>query len=52
MCCLGYNVESFLIELKNLNEFEFGKTLLKIRKFYCESEITRKVFNEVINNYD
>lgn len=52
MCCLGYNVESFLIELKNLNEFEFGKSLLKIREFYCESKIISNVFNEVINNYD
>lgn len=52
MCCLGYNVESFLIELKNLNEFEFGKSLLKIREYYCESEKISNVFNEVINNYD
>ena len=49
---MGYNVESFLIEIDNLTEFEFGKSLLKIREHYCDSEITCNVFNEVIDNYD
>ena len=52
MCCLGFNVESNLIEINNLTEFEFGKSLLKIRELYCESEIISNVFNEVIDNYD
>lgn len=49
---MGYNVESFLIEISNLTEFEFGKCLLNMRKFYCDSEILCNVFNEVIDNYD
>ena len=41
-----------MIELNNLTELEFGKCLLKMREFYCDSEILSNIFNEVISNYD
>jgi len=49
---LGFNCESLLFDIKNLNEFEFGKSLFKIRNFYSHEEQDIKLLNYIINNYD
>ena len=49
---LGFNYESLLFDIKNLNEFEFGKSLFKIRNFYSHEEQDIELLNYVINNYD
>ena len=49
---LGFNCESLLFDIKNLNEFEFGKSLFKIRNFYSHEEQDIELLNYIINNYD
>ena len=49
---LRFNCESLLFDIKNLNEFEFGKSLFKIRNFYSHEEQDIELLNYVINNYD
>ena len=49
---LGFNCESLLFDIKNLNEFEFGKSLFKIRNFYSDKEQDIELLNYIINNYD
>ena len=49
---LGFNCESLLFDIKNLNEFEFGKSLFKIRNFYSDKEQDVELLNYVINNFD
>ena len=49
---LGFNCESLLFDIKNLNEFEFGKSLFKIRNFYSHEEQDINLLNYIINNYD
>ena len=49
---LGFNCESLLFDIKNLNEFEFGKSLFKIRNFYSQKEQDIELLNYLINNYD
>ena len=49
---LGFNCESLLFDIKNLNEFEFDKSLFKIRNFYSHEEQDIELLNYVINNYD
>ena len=52
MAILGYNADSFLIPIESLNEFEFVKSLFKIREFYSESKIISDRIYEIINRYD
>lgn len=52
MCILGYNAESFLVSIKNLTQFEFGKALLNIRKLYSESDELSDLLTDIIDNYD
>ena len=52
MAVLGYNTDSFLIPIESLNEFEFVKSLFKIREFYSESKIISDRIYEIINRYD
>lgn len=49
---LGFNCESLLFDVKNLNEFEFAKSLFKIRNFYSEEEQDVELLKYLINNYD
>lgn len=49
---LGFNYESLLFNIKSLNEFEFGKSLFKLRNFYSHEEQDIKLLNNIINNYD
>ncbi len=49
---LGFNCESLLFDIKNLNEFEFGKSLFKIRNFYSQEEHDIELLNYVINISD
>ena len=49
---LGFNCEYLLFDIKNLNEFEFGKYLFKIRNFYSQKEQDIELLNYLINNYD
>lgn len=49
---LGFNCESLLFDIKNLNEFEFGKSLFKIRNFYSQEQQDIELLNYIINNYD
>ena len=49
---LGFNCESLLFDIKNLNEFEFGKSLFNIRNFYSHEEQDIELLNYIINNYD
>ena len=48
---LGLNVESTLFAIKNLDEFEFGKSLFKIRNFYSYSKEDIELINEAISRY-
>ena len=52
MAVLGYNADSFLIPIENLNEFEFAKSLFKIREHYSKSEIISDRIYEIIDSYD
>ena len=49
---LGFNCESLLFDIKNLNEFEFGKSLFKIRNFYSTQKQDIELLNYIINNYN
>lgn len=51
-CVLGLNTESTIFPIKNLNEFEFGKTLLKIRNIEYDENTKYNILNDVIINYD
>ncbi len=35
LAVLGFNVESSLFVVKNLDEFEFARALLRIKRFYA-----------------
>ena len=48
---LGFNCESLLFDIKNLDEFEFGKSLFQIRNFYSTHEQDLEVLNYIINKY-
>ena len=48
---LGLNVESILFAIKNLDEFEFGKALFKMRSFYSDSKEDIELLNEAIGRY-
>ena len=48
---LGLNVESILFAIKNLDEFEFGKALFKMRSFYSDSKEEIELLNEAIGRY-
>lgn len=52
MCVLGYNCDSFIFPIKRLNNFEFGKSLIKIREAYCESYEIKELFSNIIEKYD
>ena len=48
---LGLNVESTLFAVKNLDEFEFGKALFKMRSVYSDSKEDTKLLNNAIGRY-
>ena len=48
---LGLNVESILFAIKNLDEFEFGKALFKMKSFYSDSKEDIELLNEAIGRY-
>ena len=48
---LGFNADSFLLPIKTLDEFEFAKSLLKIRNIYSSKEQDEKVLNYIIENF-
>ena len=52
ICILGYNVESTQINVKNLTQFEFSKTLLKIRETYCNNDYIKDIFTNTIDDFD
>lgn len=52
MAILGYNVDSFLIPIESLNEFEFAKSLFKIREHYSKSKMISDKINIIIDNYN
>lgn len=49
--CLGLNTESTLFAIENLDEFEFGKSLFKLKSFYSDSKNDIELLNEAIENY-
>lgn len=51
-CVLGLNTESTIFPIKNLNEFEFGKTLLKIRNNEYNENTNSNILNDIIDSYD
>ena len=51
MGVLGLNVESTLFAIKNLDEFEFGKALFKMRSIYSDSKEDIELLNNAIGRY-
>lgn len=52
MCFLGYNCESYQFVIKRLNEYEFCKSLLKLRSFLCDSKEIKNTLETIIDNFD
>lgn len=52
LAVLGFNVESSLFVIKNLDEFEFIKILLKLKRFYADSNEDKKILDKVIGNFN
>ena len=52
LAVLGWNTKSILLEINNLNEFEFGKALFKIKIELTNDSYAKKQLNYILSHYD
>lgn len=52
LAVLGFNVESALFVIKNLDEFEFAKSLFRLKRFYSDTDEDKIILDKVIGKYN
>lgn len=52
LAAIGINTKSMLMDIKNLTEFEFGKSLFKIKMELTDDEYAKKHLKYILSLYD